>query len=447
MARSRAPKPANGTAAAKAANPAMGRTKSKAAKELPIDALFRRNPKPKEVGFYQSYYWGNNNALPFEWEDIVNSQPFAKLAMDTITRYVIGNGFVDPATAAYNTDVLAPVGNPDYRSLQDLVIACTKQALMFDGSFALVIRRATDGTICAVELCDHISELRKVPPRYVQDDLSFVWYPNMRIYGTGSTKYYYHPYQGSVISEEQQAEMRAIQEARNGGHYFGEVLWHYIPAYGVETYPIPKAFNGGEVLQANAATGRAIHAKAKVQFIPSIIITTPQIDDTKDENGNSPLTDFHGDVIRYNGSDVNCNVMHFMGATKESMPQATVLNTTDLVGPLTEAYDSTAKQILMMYGVDPALIGYSTAGQLGNNQQLSIAEQRLNELAKLTRNTVFNVLQGPVNAMAQDANVALDWTIEPLELYKSVPAEKWEVMTPEEKREYYGLPPITITQP
>lgn len=410
---------------------------------LKVEAIFRRNPSARETGYYRSLYWGNNDRLPQEWEDIVNSQPFAKLAMDMVARYVIGNGFRDYATAIYNTDVLEPKGSERYVSLQDFVIACTKQCLLYDGSFAIIVRRGTDGTICAVENAEHLAEMRKAVPGHVENGMPFVWYPNIRLYRSYAKGIYYHAYRGTVITPEEQAEIEAAQIAANGA-YFGEVLWHYIPAYGVQHYPIPKQFNGGEIMLSNGATGRAILSKAKVQWIPSVIISTPVMNGANDSNGSNERKDFQANIAAYNESEVVSNVMHLEGSPG-NMPQVTVLNTTEIVGPLTEAYDATAKQILMMYGVDPALAGYATAGQLGNNQQLSIAEQRLNELAKLTRNTVFDVVRGPIDAMAQVMGITLDWTIVPLELYKSVPAEKWEVMTPEERREYYGLPAVKKT--
>jgi hypothetical protein len=219
------------------------------------------------------------------------------------------------------------------------------------------------------------------------------------------------------------------------------LYWHRPAKYGNSYYPIPKWYKSSEVLQAAGSINRAVLAKANVQFMPSVVIATPMFDADNDNGGTSDLGFFQSQMLAYNNGDKPANFIHLQYQDKDSLPQITTLDTTDLPKALVEVGDGIAQAILRMWSVSPALAGYSTAGQLGNNQQLATEEGMLNNRAQSIRKDVLDLLAPIINAYAERL-ITVDYNVENLVLHKYIPDAYLPYLTTDEVRALMGYEPL-----
>jgi hypothetical protein len=253
-------------------------------------------------------------------------------------------------------------------------------------------------------------------------------------------------YQGVTVEKDWHIAEMARQRKQATGYYYGELLWHKPAKFGNFYYPIPEWFSSSEILQASGASGRALLQKANAQFMPSVIITTPMLDQTISNDGTSELGAFHADLIAYQRGDKPAGIIHLQAQDKESMPQVTTLDVTDLPKALLEVYDGLGDATHRMFDVNPCLAGRAQAGQLGDNQQMATAEGMLNQDAVSIRKEVLEIIQPIVNAYAGD--FVIDWDIKNLVLHKYIPDSLLDVLTVDEKRALIGYDPLPeLAQP
>ena len=386
------------------------------------------------------HYWGEDDNLPYELLDYLNCTEFAKDAIDFVTDYICGKGFKDKASGSLNMSKLAPIGTDEYLSLSDLVEACSREWLQWGGSFCLLIRRNEEGVIESVKPWLHVQDLRfgTSNPDYYQ------YYYQSRWRGTIGSQYISLPkYQGVVVEKDWHTAEMERQRKQATAYYYGELLWYKPARFGNFYYPIPNWFSSSEILQASGAAGRALLQKANAQFMPSVIITTPMLDQTISNNGTSELGDFHADLIAYQRGDKPAGIIHLQAQDKESMPQVTTLDVTDLPAALLDVYNGLGEAIYRMFKVNPCLAGYAQPGQLGDNQQMATAEGMLNERCEIIREKIFSILQPIINAYAGD--FVIDWEVVPRILHKYVQPEYLDVLTPDEKRIEIGYEPLPVT--
>jgi hypothetical protein len=323
-------------------------------------------------------------------------------------------------------------------SFQMLFDAVVQQYLLWGGSIALLIRRADDGSIESIRLWQYMEDLRFGN----NNEDYYRWYWKGRWFSTQGSEYIALPrYQGVDVDPEWVRTEKARQLKNSHRYYYGELYWHRPAKFGNSYYPIPKWYKSSEVLQAAGSINRAVLAKANVQFMPSLVMATPMLSDQNDNGGTSDLAHFQSQMLAYNNGDKPANFIHLQYQDKDSLPQITTLDTTDLPKALVEVGEGIAQAILRMWGVSPSLAGYSTAGQLGNNQQLATEEGMLNNRAESIRNAVLDLLMPIVNAYAEGL-ASIDYTIENLVLHKYIPDAYLQYLTTDEVRALMGYEPL-----
>lgn len=369
--------------------------------------------------------------MPQICEDIANNNGVFRKIMDKICQYVVGKGFKDEAL----NDISVVRYNPDGEKLINLIRQVAKYCVFYDGAFALQIRRNREGIVSELHVMD-LGKLRKA------DDLSnphwiYNRYRNRRQYTNGDDVYL--PEYKADRSTEEQLQIVEFQK-RTYGHYYGEVFVHYIEDVGVPFYPIPRWFSSSEIIYGNSAAGKAFLHKAKTQFIPSVIVTTGQLDTTRpDDKTLSDSERFSSNLKSQLDSDEPKTLFHITATSKDAMPQITTLDVTDLPKALVEVLTESSKLICQMMGVDPALIGFATEGQLGNNQQLATAEGMLNELARVTyRLPMIDAIKPILEA----AGITGNFEIDDCRQYSFVPDTLLDVLTVNEKRALLGYEPL-----
>lgn len=62
--------------------------------------------------------------------------------------------------------------------------------------------------------------------------------------------------------------------------------------------------------------------------------------------------------------------LYLPGATPEAKPTVTTINIADILDQTDKATDRLGRKVCRHMGVPPILVGFSTAGQLGNAQEL-----------------------------------------------------------------------------
>ncbi len=96
--------------------------------------------------------------------------------------------------------------------------------------------------------------------------------------------------------------------------------------------------------------------------------------------------------------------------------------------------DQIERTVARWIGVHPVLLGYSDASILGNTQAISNASKDLTDFV--------NPLQRMISEAFKQIYPTMDWTITQFTFWDNISAEVWAVMTPDEKRNTAGLPPI-----
>lgn len=399
-----------------------------------ISAKLSHNYTPAQTG-RQWFFWGETDTVPQQCEDIANNNGIFRKVMDKLCQYVVGQGFKDKAL----NDKSVKVTDPN-ETLLKFIRSVAKYCVFYDGAFAVQVRRDRTGKVAHLSVID-IGKLR-----LSQDVENPHWIYNKyrgRLLYTQSDDVYIPEYKAER-SPEAVLEMYEHQK-KTYGHYYGEVYVHYLEDVGVPFYPIPRWFSSSEIIYGNSSAAKAFLHKAKTQFIPSVIVSTQKLDESRpDDNTLSDAEKFSRNLKSQLDSDEPRTMFHVAASSKDAMPQITTLDVTDLPKALVEVLSESSKLMCQMMGVDPALIGFATEGQLGNNQQLATAEGMLNELARVSyRLPMMDALKPLLEAIG----ITGDLEIEDVRMYSYIPDNLMEVLSVDEKRKLLGYEPLPKTTP
>lgn len=395
-------------------------------------ARYDFNPPISYTGT-QWIYWGAENNLPTKAIMIVNGNSVSRQALDKVAQYIVGNGFKEQTMNELPTSTAAPKQHKDYVSLKHLVSQVAKQMSFWDGSFALLVRRSDDGAVAAIE-CLELGDLRKVRPAEGSEPSMYMYMPgsintNDMFRNRVDLPRYYGP---KVNAEWAQAEKQ--RQLDNYKVYYGEVLFHFVSGVGIDHYPIPKWYSSSEFIQGDSALNRAFQFTAAAAFVPPTYLLMPDMEQQQ-------KAIFESEVMRKINGEQSRSINTLYFKSPEMKPEIISTNNSSQSNTITDAAEKSAQQVCRLHGVDPALCGYSVAGQLGNNQQLAVAEGMLNDMCRGLRAELLEVLEPLVTSITGQWNA--EWAER--STYVDIPKEAWEVMTMEEKRARLGLPVLEVT--
>lgn len=413
---------------------------------IQLQNRLRYNFSPQGSGL-DHFTWGDDDQLPFDAEAFFNSVAFTRIAADMRVKYICGHGFRSEQTALLNMNVGLPIGQPGYQSFAQLFKSAAQQSVMWDGSFCLIVRRNERGIPYEVDVFQDISCLRYYYDENGQKVYKYYYQAKSRISGgTTSGAYILLPeYQGPEADPDFSKNEIERQKKVFAGGYLGEILWFKTERYGTKYYPIPNWFNSSEIIQFNESTAKALLVKATGMFLPNVVISMPLMDTTRGPQGEPSQKERMDSYLRSSLTGETPRLMWiFEGATKETTPQVTALDTAELPAHMVSAYNDSGRIIFQLLGVDPALAGFATEGQLGQNQQLHTAESMLRNSCKAEREQILERLVPVINAIYP--NMALDYEVDEVADYQYIDPIYLEVLSTDEKREIIGYEPLPQVQ-
>lgn len=198
------------------------------------------------------------------------------------------------------------------------------------------------------------------------------------------------------------------------GEQLGDVVYHFRKGVGLyqDVYPVPDYYAGIDDVESDAGISRLEKRNIQKGWRTPIIVSTGPIDkDTVDDQGKTEFDKFKENMKKFAGEDA-AYALHLEGATNETKPTVTTINIADILNATDAATDRVGRKVCRHFGVPPILVGFATAGQLGNMQEL---ENTL-ELFKMTVIESQDLIKESLKLVFPDKN----WELTTLNLWKSV---------------------------
>lgn len=344
---------------------------------------------------HRGYYkFGPRDSFINEVIDIVNESGTASSCVETISRFTAGNGLVNSALAQSKA-------NPQQ----------TNNSAIAD----LSLNEAYSKCVCFRVLYDNSGE----PARYYP-------VPIQNIRRRGKITFLYNDligYRGWVSAdnrwvqrfdpdESPQNRVRRVNlQIENYGEQVGDIVYYFRKGIGLhrDIYPMPGYFAGIPDIESDAGISILERRNIKRGWKTPVIISTGPIDkEVKDGDGKTQFDRFTDTIKKFAVEDAAV-ALHLEGATNEAKPDVKTLSIADVLDSTDKATDRVGRKVCRHFGVPPVLVGFSTAGQLGNNQEL----KNTMDLFRLTVVERQNLIKEALTLVFPNQ----DWSISPLNLW------------------------------
>ena len=311
------------------------------------------------------YRFGDGDALPNTIITRVNDSGTARECIDKLQTFIYGNGFAD-----------TNLGNSPANAEE------TFNKMLQTVSLHTSYSDAVTGRV----LYDNSGNPARFYPlpwqtlrRLGQD--SFVYNPLMgtRDRRTNEDKYLRRYKQG-----ESQADRlaRMNRQMSKYGEQFGDILYYFNPGVGMfyDVYSVPKYYSGIEDIESDIGVTRLERKNILGGWRTQVIISTGPIDKyVKDANGDTAYDRLNKSIDSFVGDNASVALL-LDGAVGEQKPEVKTIPVADMLDQTEKATDRVGRKVCRHMGVPPVLVGFSTAGQLGNVQEMA----NTMELFKLT---------------------------------------------------------------
>ena len=381
--------------------------------------------------------WGTDDNFPNIVIDSVNDSGTARDCIDKLETFIAGEGIVDK-------EFLKKNANPQ-QTWEELLTQIDRQLAYFDG-ITLQVKYNRAGEPAAY-YCLPIQHIRK---RY---DGQFIYAEDLgdpsgfHLQRNWNRKIL--PPFGSCGSPSEVRKMIAKQIAEYG-EQLGELLYIYIPGVGLnyEHYPVPKYSAG--LHDINADAGLSLHEESQVanSFKAGVIVQTRPLDKTQivpgtgegynedgDEIGGKTEYDMFTENMERFCSPDGSPVFHIESITEDGQASVTPLNIQHQMDATEKATDRIGRKVCRLFGVPPVLIGFATAGKLGDTQELV----HYMKLFKLTLKKKWQLKTKMFSALFPNIPTE-NFEVRPLELFEFVNPEVIKRMTPKQMNEAFDLP-------
>jgi hypothetical protein len=204
---------------------------------------------------------------------------------------------------------------------------------------------------------------------------------------------------------------RIDKQIKDYGEQFGDIVYYFRKGLGLyqDVYSVPSYYSGIDDIESDAGISRLEKRNVNKGWKTPIIISTGPIDkDVKDDNGMTEYDKFEA-VIEKFGSNTAPVALHLEGATNEAKPEVKTIPIADIMDQTEKATERVGRKVCRHMGVPPILVGFSTAGQLGNTQEL----KNTMELFALTVVDAQNLIKEALKLVFPDK----DWSITPLTIW------------------------------
>jgi len=378
-------------------------------------------PKTDENKSLAYYKFGHNDNLPLEIIEMVNNSGAAKKAAKKYASYIEADGFSNEATGKFQVNKTETA---------DKILSKIAVSYSYMGCCVLHISRLGNGRVGEIKLMP-FQKIRKAT------DGSFTYNPTIGTAKLDKSKLVHlQAFQGEV------ATIEAMQENKEKYGGRGEILYFYDGnPFDSDIYAVPDFMAGIEDVITSSEIQKMDLEAVYNGFVLGGIFSFIGVDDT--EEGEDGLTDrarvddammqFTGQRKNANGLSSRFAAMTHFAATKDDVPVYTANDPKPILEASNSKRDIIERAVCRLWGVHPALVGYSEAAILGNDKAIAQAENDL-------RATV-NPVQRQITQMFESIyGNGLDWTISEVKSNYIDPA-LYPDMQKDERRNLISLPP------
>jgi len=372
------------------------------------------------------YYWGTNDNFPNIVIDSANDSGTAMECIDKLETFISGDGIK-------NKTFLEQQANPAQK-WGDLLTAIDRQLAYFNGITIRVIYNAA-----GLPARFYLLPIQNIRRRY---DGNFVYGEDLgdpqgyKMF-TNRKREIIPPYNKNASPQEIRQQI-AEQTARYG-RQVGSLLYVFIPGIGLnyQYYPVPKWTSG--LNDINADAGLSLHEESQVSnsFKAGVIIQTrPLNKELKDEEGYTEYDYFQMESEKFCSPD-GSPILHIETLNGESSAVVTPLNIQHQMDATEKATDRIGRKVCRLFGVPPIIAGFSTAGKLGDNQEL-VNNMKLFQLTLKKKWRLKETLLKELYPSLPSEG----FETEPLDLFSFLPDKVLDKMTPEQINEAFELPKV-----
>lgn len=379
-------------------------------------------------------YYGENDSLPNEIIEALNNSGTATACGNRLKQFVVADGFKDELTGKRLVNKT--------QTFDDLLVDIGENEVDME-AFALQIFFNRNG---------NISSMKSIPIPWIRkkegDDDLFIY---NRLMGESGR----NPSKDVVIrhidlNEDSQARAARITEEtrKNKNVQIGELFYCYRKKLGrnYDLYPVPSYYAGIDDIISDGKISVLELRNIQQGWRTGVIISTGPIDDQNshlDENGEpNGITDqdlFDENISNFLGEDA-APVLHLKGRTELEMPKVTTLDIKDLVDMTEKGTIRLGEKVCRLRGVPKILVGFATAGQLGNVQEV----KNMMDLFYISVISRQNWIQSNLNKLKPiiEKGAELDFEISKLNALTLIPDSIIARLTDEEIRQIFEIPEV-----
>lgn len=366
------------------------------------------------------FVYGPDDLLPQMLIKLVANNGTAIRSVKKVAQYIYGNGFADETFAKMKLN--------QRKTANKILKELSVYAALFEG-VSMYVRRNAFGEIADVDS----ARFEYLRPR---EDGSFVYNNTL-----GSSQYRKSAerrmpgFKGLKISSD---ELRL-----NFSRYDdpGEIVYLFQKSPFSVDFPIPTWF-AGEFDVKSGSEFQAYDLENIVNgFLSSVMVTFfGEIDDTtKDDHGKTEwdyyleeLKSFTGQVKYEDGLSKRGRIAAFNVGTQEEAPKIETLSLEKIINGASEKRTHIDKNVSMLWGVQPVLLGFDAAAMLGNQQAMA------NASSELTRGV--QDIQDLISEMFAELYPGMDTSISRFTPYQYIPDKILDALDANEKRKIAGFP-------
>jgi len=344
------------------------------------------------------YKFGEGDSLPNGMVRSVNDSGTARACITKLTQFTQANGLVDGALGEERANA-----QQSFNSLiseLSMIVAyfkCSTFRVLFDNDGAPARAYAVP-----------TQTLRRVgSTKFIYNEL--MGEPH-RVQSRDKHLQHYDP------REPVQARLaRVATQIEKYGEQFGDIVYHFRKGVGLyhDIYPVPDYYSGIEDIESDAGISRLELRNIQKGWRTPIIVSTGPIDNqVQDDHGRTELDKFNESMRKFAGEDA-AYALHLYGADDKTKPTVTTIDIAEILDQTEKATERIGRKVCRHFGVPPILVGFATAGQLGNVQEL---ENTL-DLFKMTviesQDLIKESLRYVFPAKNWDLSTLNLWTTEP----------------------------------
>jgi hypothetical protein len=393
-----------------------------------------------EIGFSRSraifpyeggklYHFGMNNDYPNVLKKVLSYSAASLSCIETLANFTVANGFLDKKAGNFKVN--------ERQTADQLLSKLAIDVATWEASALLIWIDGNNDTIKAEAISYELIRAGLEGQYYYNETYNL---NTPRISETYEIRAYCR------LSDEERLQ-KVVSDIELYGEVQPELFYMQLPNTlfdGIYNYP-----NWASDLDAIISDFQ--NSKFRLSlindgFMPSVIITL--IDDGLGKGQNfdgsangSPSRSYVDEVSEkineVKGADSGAKAFVMAAPDKDSLPQIMPFDQKAIIDgqiPLSDALD---RRVCRAFGIDPAIKGLSTEGQLGNNQQMLALIDILNNGKirgyKLAIENLFRELY---------PKISFSWKISTYNPIQTIDPQKLAVMTTNEIRREYGLEPI-----